>query len=257
MARKANISREEILLACWELLEQNFYPNIPRVAEYFQKLDGRKCSNTTLLNSISEWEELYKERQQVKFSALGDALNPVFKKLEREIVQVLQTQLDEKIGELEHSEQLKSDAIKGQYLSLSESFASQDDQLQEALEKLKAFEKQTYELSNNLTYMQKRYDDTLSTLSVSNESLRECEQQLKETQLNLVQKEMDLVKVESRCSMLESLNSQQASQLTALQNELTLLKQDNVELRKVNEQKIIDILSVKIDRLNKPNSNTE
>ncbi|WP_191603357.1 hypothetical protein [Marinomonas algicola] len=250
MARKANISREEILLACWDLLEQNYYPNIPRVAEYFQKRDGRKCSNTTLLNSISEWEEQYKERQQVKFSDLGNALNPVFKKIEREFVQVLQSQLDEKVGEFEHSEQLKSDAVKGRYLSLSKSLATQADQLLNAEEKANLFEKKSHELMNDFQYMKQRYEDTLSTLSVSTESLRACEQQLKEIQLNLVQKEVDLVKIESRYSAIENENKRLMLELTMLKKDFDLLKQQNSELSNVNEQKVIDVLSAKIDSLN-------
>ena len=61
MARKANIAREEIHQACWELIEKNSFPNIPRLTEYFLQKDGRRCSNTTFLNAITDWEETYKD----------------------------------------------------------------------------------------------------------------------------------------------------------------------------------------------------
>ncbi|MCZ2720430.1 hypothetical protein O1D97_01905 [Marinomonas sp. 15G1-11] len=240
-----------------ESIRAKFFPNIPRVADYFLKLDGRKCSNTTLLNSISEWEELYQEHQKIKFHALDEVLAPVFKKLEREISQVLQAQLDEKVGELEYDEKLRSDAINGQYLSLSHSLTSQDDALEKALEKSTNLEKQLHDLSNNLSYMKQRYEDTLSTLSIANENLSLCEHQLKESQLNLVQKEMDLVKLESKQSSLQQENELLQSQVQSLKNELDLLKSENSRLKDNSDLNIITILSAKIDSLNKEERSKE
>ncbi|MFT2111640.1 hypothetical protein [Marinomonas sp. 2405UD68-3] len=251
MARKANISREEIHQACWNLLEQNYFPNIPRVAEYFSTLDGRKCSNTTLLNSISEWELIYKEQQQVKFNDLGEAVKPVFKKLEREFIQVLQSQLDDKIGEFEHAEKLKSDSTNGHYLSLSAALSEQEQELADSQNKAHTMEQERVSVSSKLDYMKQRYEDTLSTLHVTNENMLHLEEQLKESQLNLVQKEIDMVKAESAYQAIENENRRLIRQTEQQKNEIEKLRETVLTLQQHNDANIINVLSAKIDSLNK------
>jgi len=257
MARKANISREEIHQACWNLLEQNYFPNIPRIAEYFLTLDGRKCSNTTLLNSISEWEVIYKEQQQVKFADLGEVVKPVFKKLEREFIQVLQSQLDDKVGEFEHAEKLKADSTNGRYLSLSAALSEQEQELTDSQDKAHTMEQEWTSVSNKLDYMKQRYEDTLSTLHVTNENMLHLEGQLKESQLNLVQKEIDIVKAESACQAIENENKRLIRQTELQESEIAKLKETVLALQQHNEENIINVLSANIDSLNKVTQNKQ
>ncbi len=257
MARKANISREEIHQACWDLLEQNYFPNIPRIAEYFSNLDGRKCSNTTLLNSISEWEVIYKEQEQVKFHALGEAVKPVFKKLEREFIQVLQSQLDDKVGEFEHTEKLKSDASNGRYLSLSTALSEQESALHESQQKVSLMEKEMLSLTNELTYIKQRYEDTLSTLHLSNEKTVDLEIQLKESQINLVQKEIDIVKAESATQALQKDNDRLSHHSQAQSLEINELKEKLESFREKDNSDLINALSAKLESLNKVNQNKQ
>ena len=204
MARKANISREEIILACWSLLEQNYFPNIPRLTDYFLKLDGRKCSNTTFLKAITEWEELYKESQEASFKDLSDVFKPSFKRLERDIAKDLQGLLEEKLFHAETSHALKRDATNGQYLSLTQTVEAQLDEINTKTDLIESLQQSDNEKSNRIEYLEQRYQDTLTSLKVKQTQLDELEQQFKEVSLNLAQKEVDLAKSETQFQVLQS-----------------------------------------------------
>jgi len=221
MARKANIAREEIIMACWSLLEQNFFPNIPRLTDFFLKQDGRKCSNTTFLKAITEWEELYKERQDASFDDLSHVFMPSFKKFERDITRDLQSLLEETLHSEDNAHALKRDATVGQYLSLSSLVEQQENQI-ETQSKLinELIEGKRINDEKNL-YLEKRYQETLSTLRTQQIKSEERDSLLKELNLNLVQKELDQTKLELKLALVD-------------EERLRLLEQQTLQFNQIN-----------------------
>ena len=238
MARKANIEREEIIMACWALLEQNYFPNIPRLTDYFINQDGRKCSNTTFLKAITEWEELYKERQDASFQELSDVFMPTFKKFERDISRDLQSLLEETLQNEDNSQALKRDATNGQYLSLSQ--LSQDQALEiDAQASLITTLTEAQQINKNkIEYLDKRYQETLSTVKMQQVKSAEQESQIKELILNLAQKEVDQTKCELQIKLLdedrERLRESNREHLAQIER-LTVLMQ-NDDLKRLSEQ---------------------
>jgi len=203
MARKANIAREEIIMACWSLLEQNFFPNIPRLTDYFLKQDGRKCSNTTFLKAITEWEELYKERQDASFDDLAHVFMPSFKKFERDITRDLQSLLEETLHLEDKAHALKRDATVGQYLSLSSLAEQQEKQIETQSKQIMNLNENKQVNEQKSAYLEKRYQETLSTLKSQQFKTDELEVQLRELNLNLAQKELDQAKLELKLELVD------------------------------------------------------
>lgn len=246
MARKANIAREEIHQACWDLLEQNLFPNIPRVAEYFLNKDGRHGSNTTLMNAISEWEESYHEFQQHKLKELDDSLAPVFNHFSREVTQVLGKLLDEKLLDLEKQQQLREDAAKGGYQSLSESLITLQNQFEQLEEDKLALADAHREMTEKHSFAHQRYEDVLAQNHVLTSQLKTLQKERDALQINLSQREVDLAKQDNQLAQLKdenvSLKSQlatlqdkkqakESAQLASLQQQLTELTQSVAEIR--------------------------
>ncbi|KJZ12421.1 hypothetical protein TW85_14965 [Marinomonas sp. S3726] len=203
MARKANISREEIILACWSLLEQNYFPNIPRLTEYFLKKDGRKCSNTTFLKAITDWEELYKEQQEASFKDLSSVFMPSFKKFERDISRDLESLLEERLHQEKNEQSLKKDATHGQYLSLSELARNQAEDIEKQQDEIQQLQVQSVSDRKKIEYFEQRYQETLTTLKVAQTQSEHDKSQIKEATLNLSQKELDHSKLELKVNLLE------------------------------------------------------
>ena len=219
MARKANIAREEIHQACWDLLEQNHFPNIPRIADYFLKKDGRHASNTTLLNAISEWEELYKEYQQHQLKELNDALLPAFNHFSREITQTLGTLLDEKQVDLENQQALKESATHQGYLSLSAALC-------EAQESLTLINAEKQQLENNYKMLTEKHqmtvqhnEDMAAHNKVIDNQLKQTQKERDELQLNLSQKAVDLAKLDNKVASLEEQNAALNAQLQEVKDQ--------------------------------------
>lgn len=238
MARKANIAREEIIAACWSLLEQNYFPNIPRLTEFFLKQDGRKCSNTTFLKAITEWEELYKERQETSFKELFDVFTPSFKKFERDIGQQLQSLLEERLHHEDNIQSLKRDAAIGQYLSLSQLVEKQSAQLEEQDILITTLSQNKQESDNKISYLEQRYADTLSTLQVQKSKAEEEAVSAKELTINLAQKEIDLTKLELQLSLLNEDRERLLEQLSSQQKQLDSLNQErnNADISALTKQ---------------------
>lgn len=216
MARKANISREEIHLACWDLLETNNFPNIPRIADYFLQKDGRRCSNTTLMNAIAEWEESYKEHQQHQLKELNQLLLPVFKRFTREATHQLGQLLDEKGAETEERHNLKQKATEGGYLSLSQALIELQTQYDDLSEKYEEVSSYAASMEHKLSLSQQRYDDVLTQNKVLNSQLNQAQKANAELRINLAQKEVDLAKQDNLLSIL----TQEKLKLTAHVEEL-------------------------------------
>ncbi|MBJ7556914.1 hypothetical protein [Marinomonas spartinae] len=219
MARKANIAREEIHQACWELLEKNQFPNIPRIADYFLDKDGRKCSNTTLMNAISEWEELYKEHQQHQLKELGSSLAPSFNRFSRDVTQILGRLLDEKMLDAEAQYALRLSATEGQYSSLSLALCELQDAYDAVLEERESLKVMNTQLNEHLKLTQQRYDDVYSHHQVINNQLTRERSEKEALRLNLDQHEVDLAKQDHLISSLKEENSTLKQQVKSLQEE--------------------------------------
>lgn len=204
MARKANIAKEEIIEACWRLIETNTFPNIPRLSEYFKELDGRGCSNTTLLNAINEWEEDYREHQQSELKDITDQLAPTFKRFERDVIQHLSVMLDQKIELHEHQASLKKDALDGRENSLAEAYIRSEQQLEETQERLNTVQQTEQTLVAQNQQLAQRYDDTLSRSRVLESELEASKRQLREADSKLNQAQVDLAKQDQKIQMLMS-----------------------------------------------------
>lgn len=238
MARKANIAREEINQACWDLLEKNLFPNIPRLTEYFLKKDGRRCSNTTFMNAIAEWEVTYKEHQEHHLKELDDVLSPVFKRFSRDITQNIGLLLDEKVNSIEQQQTLKQNAVKGGYLSLSSSLVDLQKSYDSLLDKHESTKKQTLELKQRQTFNQQRHQEILTQNQVLSSQIKQKTSENTELRINLSQKEVDLAK---------------------LDNQIAQLKRENADLKglhkdKQNQQALIDakkwqMMNEKLDTL--------
>ncbi|MCB5160334.1 hypothetical protein [Marinomonas algarum] len=245
MARKANISKEEIHQACWSLIEDNCFPNIPRLADFFLKKDGRRCSNTTLLNAVTEWEEQYKEQQQNQLTFLDEDLSPIFKRFSREVTQCFGQLLDEKTAEILQQNTVKQGSIDGGYLSLSEDIialqGSNDvlskncTQLEEQVATLK---QQLAIAEHHVSRAQQQAEDVLTQNKVVTYQLSQEQENNTELQLNLSQKEVELAK--------------QDTQLQQLRNENTRLNESIQQLRYEKENKQQEswqVISEKIEAL--------
>ncbi|MBR7888419.1 hypothetical protein J9B83_05635 [Marinomonas sp. A79] len=223
MARKANISKEEIHQACWELIETNRFPNIPRLTQHFLQKDGRRCSNTTFLNAITEWEESYANHQQNQLQELNTLLLPVFQRFSREATQHLGQLLDEKNAEIEMHHANKQDAANGSYDSLSSALVETQNQLDalniqnnETQNALALTEQKLAVCQEQNSHIKQQYQDLLSQNKVVNAQLKQEQSQSAELQLNLSQKEVDLAKQDAKLSLLTSENRRLESLLDKL-----------------------------------------
>ncbi|WP_417506273.1 hypothetical protein [Marinomonas gallaica] len=202
MARKANIAKEEIIEACWRLIETNTFPNIPRLSEYFKELDGRGCSNTTLLNAINDWEEDYREHQETELKDITEQLTPTFKRFERDVIQQLSVLLDEKIQANEHQLALKKDAIEGRDNSLADAYIRSEQQLEETQTLLDSVQQSEQDLLHQNQQITQRYEDTLSRTRVLESELDDNKRQLREADTKLNQAQVDLAKQDQQIKML-------------------------------------------------------
>lgn len=250
MARKANISREEILSACWALLEQNRFPNIPRVAEYFAEQDGRRGSNTTLLKGIAEWEEEYREQQASKLEGLSEQLQPAMKRLERDVVSTLSQLMEEKLADWEQAHRLKKDAVQGQYQSLSERLVQLDQNHDALVEENQSLLLTSKEQASRLAHAESRYQDTLNTVRILESRLADEEKQRQTMALNLSQKEVDLIRVEQRHEgliaqndALQAENNELKQRLASLQKELSQQREHSLGELKTQMQQVLKVLS--------------
>jgi hypothetical protein len=213
MARKANIAREEIHQACWELIEKNTFPNIPRLTEHFALKDGRRCSNTTFMNAIAGWEDAYKEHQQHQLQELSDILLPIFKRFSRDVTQNLGQLLDEKSTDLEQHQIRKQEATEGGFLSLSSALI----ELQETHDALTIEHKKkcshSEDLQKKLAFSDQRYQDVLSHNHVLNSQLKQEQNSNTELRINLSQKEVDLAKQDNQLTLLKQENTKLVAEL--------------------------------------------
>lgn len=223
MARKANIAREEIHQACWELLEKNSFPNIPRLTEYFLKKDGRRCSNTTFMNAIAEWEVTYKEHQDHHIKELDGVLLPVFKRFSRDITQNIGLLLDEKVSHLEQQQTLKQNAVKGGYLSLSSSLVDLQKSYDTLLDEHENTKKQMLELKQRQTFSQQRYQEILTQNQVLSSQIKQRTSENTELRINLSQKEVDLAKLDNQIAQLKKENATFMEQLKNKQSQQALV----------------------------------
>jgi chromosome segregation ATPase len=221
MARKANIAREEIHQACWELIEKNNFPNIPRLTEYFLQKDGRRCSNTTFLNAITDWEEAYKEQQQHELSELNDVLLPVFKRFSREVTQNLGKLLDEKSSEIEQHQILKQEATQSGYLSLSSALI----ELQAAHDSLTSEHKKVSDeaetFKQKLAFSEQRYQEVIAQNAVLTNQIKQEQKEITELRINLSQKEVDLAKQDNQLTKLVEENAKLTATLDEAQHNKT------------------------------------
>lgn len=221
MARKANISKEEIIEACWQLIEQNTFPNIPRLSAYFLQLDGRACSNTTLLNAINDWEELYREQQESELSDLKENLEPSFKRFERDVVQALSLVLGEKIQAHEDALTLRQAAIEGRSDSLSEAFVESTEQVSQLTTELAERVDEVDQLQQQNQLLSERYEQTLSRSRVLESELEKHQRELKERDAQLSQAQVDLAKQDKQIEMLNHALEAAKSELSQLKTAQT------------------------------------
>ncbi|RDL46037.1 hypothetical protein DN730_03060 [Marinomonas piezotolerans] len=221
MARKANIAKEEIIEACWILIEQNTFPNIPRLTEYFKRLDGRGCSNTTLLNAITEWEETYREQQESDLSDLAEHIAPSVKRFSRDLVQSVSVLLDEKIRQHEDALSLRKASLEGRSDSLSEALTYTTDALQETRERLSERSARTQFLEEENEKLKQHQTDILARNRVLESELGLLKQQLNESDAKLNQAQVDLAKQDNQIDSLQV-------KLRDAQAELTQLKMNHV-----------------------------
>ena len=219
MARKANIAREEIHQACWELIEKNSFPNIPRLTEYFIHKDGRRCSNTTFLNAITEWEEVYKEQQQHQLSELNDVLLPVFKRFSREVTESLGKLLDEKANDLEYHQLRKQEATENGYLSLSTTLIELQNSYDQLVLEHKQILNEAELVKQKHEYSEQRYQQVLTQNAVLTNQIKQEQQHNTECRINLAQKEVDLAKQDNQILMLEEQNAKLVKQVEELQRQ--------------------------------------
>ncbi|NLQ16413.1 hypothetical protein HGG82_02095 [Marinomonas sp. M1K-6] len=219
MARKANIAREEIHQACWELIEKNSFPNIPRLAEYFRQKDGRHCSNTTFLNAITQWEESYKEQQQHELSELSDLLQPVFKRFSREVTQQLGQLLDEKSTEIEQHQHRKQEATQSGYLSLSSALIELQAAHDTLTSERKKISDEAETLKQKWTFSEQRYQEVMAQNAVLTSQIKQEQKANTELRINLAQKEVDLAKQDNQLAKVLEENAKLAAALEENQSE--------------------------------------
>lgn len=253
MARKANIAREEIHQACWELIEKNSFPNIPRLTEYFLQKDGRRCSNTTFLNAISDWEEAYKEQQQHELSELNDVLLPVFKRFSREVTQNLGKLLDEKSTEIEQHQILKQEATQSGYLSLSSALI----ELQAAHDSLttehKKISDEAETLKQKFVFSEQRYQEVIAQNAVLTSQIKQEQKENTELRINLAQKEVDLAKQDNQLAKLTEENAKLAATLE--ENQQNKIKNDTKKWQEMTEK--LDALTSSVKTMQRKDRGTK
>lgn len=219
MARKANIAKEEIIEACWKLIESNTFPNIPRLSQYFKELDGRGCSNTTLLNAISDWEEAYREYQESEVKDIAEHLTPSFKRFERDVVQSLSVLLDEKVHAFEAQMSLRKDALEGRGDSLSEALIESESQLEQTLQQLSERKQSEQQLQASHDQLSERLDHTLARNRVLENELADASRKLHEADTKLSQAQVDLAKQDQTIAMLNDTLASAQQQIKQLQTQ--------------------------------------
>ncbi|SBS31430.1 hypothetical protein MAQ5080_01971 [Marinomonas aquimarina] len=220
MARKANIAKEEIIEACWKLIEGNTFPNIPRLSQYFKELDGRGCSNTTLLNGINDWEEAYREYQESEVKDIGEQLTPSFKRFERDVVQSLSVLLDEKVHAYEQQMSLRKEALEGRGDSLSQALIASEAQLEQTLDALQLSQANEQQLQTQKDQLAERLDHALARNRVLEKEQAEASAKLHEADTKLSQAQVDLAKQDQTIQMLNDalMGAQQQIELLQKQN---------------------------------------
>lgn len=218
MARKANIAKAEIIEACWKLIEENTFPNIPRLSAYFQNLDGRGCSNTTLLNAITEWEEAYREQQESELADIKGSLEPSFKRFERDVIQALSVVVDEKIQAFEEQLSLRKSALEGRQNSLSEALIQSEQALEASQTQLNHLTEKHERVVQKNTLTHERYEATLARVRVLESELAQSNRSKQEAQTKLNQAQVDLAKQDKQIEMLSNALTAAQEQVTQLQN---------------------------------------
>lgn len=221
MARKANIAKEEIIEACWKLIENNTFPNIPRLSHYFKELDGRGCSNTTLLNAINEWEEAYREYQESEVKDIAEHLTPSFKRFERDVVQSLSVLLDEKVHAYEAQMTLRKEALEGREDSLSQAFMASEAQLEQALAELDALKANEHTLQAQQQQLAERLEHALTRSRVLENELADSTRLLQEADTKVSQAQVDLAKQDQTITMLNDALADAHQQIKVLQSQNT------------------------------------
>lgn len=219
MARKANIAKEEIIEACWKLIENNTFPNIPRLSEFFKELDGRGCSNTTLLNGISEWEEAYREYQESEVKDIAEHLTPSFKRFERDVVQSLSILLDEKVHAYEEQMSLRKEALEGRKDSLSAALIESETQLEQTQQELANSQQLVQQLQLNNEQLSERLDHALARTRVLENTLTDNTRKLHEADTKLSQAQVDLAKQDQTIAMLNEALAVAQQQVKELQTQ--------------------------------------
>lgn len=220
MARKANISKEEIIEACWNLIQENTFPNIPRLSEYFRQLDGRGCSNTTLLNGITEWEEAYREHQESEVKDISESFAPTFKRFERDVIQTLSVLLDEKVHGHEARLQMRNDALEGKYLSLSECYIQSESENDSLKQNIAELQKANLALLSENDLLKERNENNLTRVRVLESERAQLINELKESDAKQHQLEVNLAKQDQQIILLQQAlsSAQQQIDLLASQN---------------------------------------
>ncbi|KZN13210.1 hypothetical protein [Marinomonas sp. TW1] len=244
MARKANISREEIQQACWALIDKQQYPNIPRVAQYFLDKDGRQCSNTTLLNAINQWQKDYQEHEKQTQHNLDERLAPPIKQFMREASKQLNQLLEEQIFDIEAGRKLKLSAIDSDYLSLSESLAALGEAHQELKTAHHSQQIQMNSLNQENQHQEKRLNDVLSHNQILKKQLEEARLENETLRLNLAQRELDLAKQDAHIKHLEQTHE---DALLRQQNQKQQADQANRQWQEIHSQ--LESLNASVNRL--------
>ncbi|WOD07363.1 hypothetical protein [Marinomonas sp. GJ51-6] len=219
MARKANISNEEIYQACWELLERNSFPNIPRIADFFLTKDGRRCSNTTLMKAIAEWEEMYKEQQEHEFKDLDEVLLPAFKNFSRNVTKSFGMLLDEKAADLKKHQTQKQNATEGSYLSLSSTLIELQQAHEEIEEQHANAERKVLELEQQVLLLEQKNQTLVAQNQVLTKQLEQEKEESTELRLNLSQREVDLAKLDNKLSQALEEKQQAFNEITRLKEQ--------------------------------------
>lgn len=242
MARKANISREEIIEACWVLLDQHRYPNIPRVAEYFEALDGRRGSNTTLQNAISEWEEAYREHQQNELKEYADYLQPAIDRFKRDTLQVMMTVVDEHLAQTSQQQSLKTQAIEGRYDSLTEALLAAESENTELKTKLAQLENQLSEVGAQNHTLTEKLQYTASRNQLLERELGESQQSHKELLHSYHQQQVELAKQDIQLQQLRQNNEQLVGTLAERESYISQLHKEYASSSAM-QQKLDEIVS--------------
>ena len=253
MARKANIAREEIHQACWELIEKNSFPNIPRLTEYFLQKDGRRCSNTTFLNAITDWEEAYKEQQQHELSELNDVLLPVFKRFSREVTQNLGKLLDEKSSEIEQHQKLKQEATRSGYMSLSSALIELQTAYDSLMSEHKKVGDEAETFKQKFAFSEQRYQEVIAQNSVLTSQIKQEEKDNAELRINLAQKEVDLAKQDNQIAKLTEENAKLAATLE--ENQQNKIKDDAKKWQEMTKK--VDALTSTVKTMQRKDRGTK